>query len=290
MLMLAPPGTIERRYAIAHALRALVPGALTVVALKDKGGARLGKELKAFGCEVSEDGAPPSSDRVLGLAGDVFEGIEDALAEGVLRFVEDLQLWSSWGFSAGTGSTRERRLARTASASFPVPGAACISAAVSVICRVPSCLPEVQHLRFSISIGGCRDGPAHVQDPLGLSPVGSDVRGRSASSSLNFRLPRRLILLHDGGSEDRVLRASGSSAAAQMLRTGVALSPTGTCPDEAELKPLFKRVVVIAEMEATRSSRRANEQASNDPSPRQDARQSRLRLASGSPDTARSER
>ena len=26
MLMLAPPGTIERRYAIAHALRALVPG------------------------------------------------------------------------------------------------------------------------------------------------------------------------------------------------------------------------------------------------------------------------
>ena len=39
MVMLAPPGTVERRYATALALRALAPGgALTILAPKDKGG------------------------------------------------------------------------------------------------------------------------------------------------------------------------------------------------------------------------------------------------------------
>ena len=55
LTMLAPPGTIERRYAMALALRALVPGAaLAVLAPKDRGGARLGDELRGFGCVVSE--------------------------------------------------------------------------------------------------------------------------------------------------------------------------------------------------------------------------------------------
>ena len=51
----APPGAIERRYVLAHALRALKPGGmLSAVAPKDKGGLRLRKELETFGCVVSE--------------------------------------------------------------------------------------------------------------------------------------------------------------------------------------------------------------------------------------------
>ena len=51
----APPGAVERRYTLALALRALKPGApLTALAPKDKGGARLRKELEAFGCSVEE--------------------------------------------------------------------------------------------------------------------------------------------------------------------------------------------------------------------------------------------
>jgi 16S rRNA (guanine1207-N2)-methyltransferase len=54
---------------------------------------------------------------------------------------------------------------------------------------------------------------------------------------------------HDGGTEDRALGVSFIRRAAEMLRTG------GSCwlvanrhlPYEAELKPLFKRVIVIAE-------------------------------------------
>src|SRR4051812_974114 len=54
--VLAPPGTLERRYVLALALRALRPGAaLTALAPKDKGGSRIAKELEAFGCEVEAD-------------------------------------------------------------------------------------------------------------------------------------------------------------------------------------------------------------------------------------------
>lgn len=53
--MLAPPATLERRYALAAVLRALQPGApLTALALKDKGGSRIAAELTQFGCEVME--------------------------------------------------------------------------------------------------------------------------------------------------------------------------------------------------------------------------------------------
>src|SRR6266702_4220136 len=56
LAMLAPPGTIERRYALAAALRALAPGApLLVLAPKDKGGSRLAQDLRDFGCAFHEE-------------------------------------------------------------------------------------------------------------------------------------------------------------------------------------------------------------------------------------------
>ena len=55
MTMLAPPGALERRYAMALALRAVAPGgAFTALAPNDRGGTRLRKELQAFGCTVEE--------------------------------------------------------------------------------------------------------------------------------------------------------------------------------------------------------------------------------------------
>ena len=57
MVVAAPPSTLERAYVLALALRALKPGApLTALAPKDKGGGRLGRELRAFGCQVEETG------------------------------------------------------------------------------------------------------------------------------------------------------------------------------------------------------------------------------------------
>ena len=55
LIVAAPPGSIERRFVLAHALRVLAPGGtLTAAAPKDKGGQRLRRELEEMGCEVSE--------------------------------------------------------------------------------------------------------------------------------------------------------------------------------------------------------------------------------------------
>src|SRR6266700_927328 len=49
MTLLAPPGTLERRYVMALALRAVVPGgAFRALAPNHQGGTRLRKEMQAF--------------------------------------------------------------------------------------------------------------------------------------------------------------------------------------------------------------------------------------------------
>src|SRR4051812_18554480 len=54
--MLAPPGTTERRYALAQVLKALkIGGSLLALAPKDKGGSRISRELEKFGCTVEGD-------------------------------------------------------------------------------------------------------------------------------------------------------------------------------------------------------------------------------------------
>src|SRR5258707_14870410 len=51
MTVLAPPGTLERRYVLAHALRALGSGGrLTALAPKDRGGSRREGGVGAVGC------------------------------------------------------------------------------------------------------------------------------------------------------------------------------------------------------------------------------------------------
>ncbi len=93
----APPGTVERRYALAQALRALKPGApLIAMAPKDKGGARLKKELQTFGCEVFEEGR--RHQRLCETTRpETLSGLEAAMAAGGLHKVEALDLWSQPG-------------------------------------------------------------------------------------------------------------------------------------------------------------------------------------------------
>ena len=56
MVVLAPPGTLERAYVIAQTLRAVKPGGeVVVLAPKSRGGARLNAELTALGCAPHEE-------------------------------------------------------------------------------------------------------------------------------------------------------------------------------------------------------------------------------------------
>ena len=97
IVVAAPPGAVERRFVLAHALRALAPGGrLVALAPKDRGGGRLNGELTAFGCSVAEHfkarrricevQRPPA-----------LAGLDAAIAEGAPRFIETLGLWSQPG-------------------------------------------------------------------------------------------------------------------------------------------------------------------------------------------------
>ncbi|MCG6116395.1 MAG: methyltransferase [Mesorhizobium sp.] len=97
LVMLAPPGSFERRAVLAHGLRALAPGGrLVAMAPKDKGGARLAGELEALGCVVEESFR--RRHRICTLtrpAGDL--PLQSAIEEGAPRIVPDLGLWSQPG-------------------------------------------------------------------------------------------------------------------------------------------------------------------------------------------------
>ena len=97
IVMVVPPGTIERRYALAQALRVLgVGGVLIAMGPKDKGGSRIRKELQGLGCDVAErSGNHWRICRALRPA--VLEGLDGVLAEGAPRFDEALDLWTQPG-------------------------------------------------------------------------------------------------------------------------------------------------------------------------------------------------
>lgn len=109
MIVAGPPGTVERRYVLAQALRALRPGAsLVVSAPKDKGGGRLAKELAAFGCAFEET-AKRSHRICFATRPEAPVGLDEAIAAGGPRLDSALGLWTwpgvfSWD-RADPGST-----------------------------------------------------------------------------------------------------------------------------------------------------------------------------------------
>jgi 16S rRNA (guanine1207-N2)-methyltransferase len=78
----APPGTLERRYVLARALKTLAVGApLMALAGKDKGGSRIAAELKAFGCAVVD--TPRAHHRIVTTTRPAeLTGIEEAISAG----------------------------------------------------------------------------------------------------------------------------------------------------------------------------------------------------------------
>ncbi len=97
VVIAAPPGTLERRFVLAQALRALRPGGeLLVMAPKDKGGARLRDELEAFGCAVVET-AKRHHRLCLCRAPVHPRGLADAMEAGGPRRVAEIGLWSQPG-------------------------------------------------------------------------------------------------------------------------------------------------------------------------------------------------
>jgi 16S rRNA (guanine1207-N2)-methyltransferase len=96
-VMLAPAGTLERRYALAQVLRALRPGGLlTVLAPKDAGGSRLVGDLSHFGC-VAQSTAKAHHRICAILRPAELTKIDDAIYDGGLQELPDTDLWSQPG-------------------------------------------------------------------------------------------------------------------------------------------------------------------------------------------------
>jgi 16S rRNA (guanine1207-N2)-methyltransferase len=241
MAMLAPPGTLERRYAMALALRAVAPGGIfTALAPKDHGGNRLRKELEAFGCAVEETARRHHRIAICKRPANL-TGIEEATQEGGPQMVAE-NIWSqpgvfSWDrLDPGTALLLEHLPAFAGrGADFGcgigiLTGAVLSSEKVEQITSIDIDRRAIQAARRNIT-----DPRAHF--------LWADVRSTNAElRDLDFVVMNAPF--HDAGTEDRGLPLAFVKRAAQVLRTsGVCwLVANRHLPYEAAIKPLFKRI------------------------------------------------
>jgi 16S rRNA (guanine1207-N2)-methyltransferase len=250
MVILAPPGTIERRYTLALALKALAPGAhLTVLAPKDKGGARLRKELTGFGCAVSE-----TSRRHYRICTcvrpSILQGIDEALAEGRPRLVEKTALWVqpgvfSWNRIDPGSALLERHLPALEGRG------ADLGCGIGYLARAILASPKVEHVTLvDIDRRAVEAARRNIDDPR-ADALWADVRSLSPQQLGRLDFVVMNPPFHDGGAEDQSLGQSFIRKAAEMLRPGGAcwLVANRHLPYESVLKSLFRRMTLKAEAE-----------------------------------------
>ncbi|WP_439575793.1 class I SAM-dependent methyltransferase [Phreatobacter sp.] len=247
MVMLAPPGTIERRHALALALRALVPDApVTVLAPKDKGGARLCKDLEAFGCTVGEDAR--RHHRICSLLRPaVPTGLDEAIAAGAPRVVEPIGLWSQPGIFAWDRIDPGSALLMAHLPPLAGRGAD-LGAGFGVLARAVLASSEVSGLTLvDLDRRALSAARRNIQDSR-ASFLWTDLRQPVPGlSGVDFVVSNPPF--HDGGAEDRALGQVFVRQAASMLRRGgrLFLVANRHLPYEAVLDAAFRTVTAKAE-------------------------------------------
>ena len=245
--VLAPAGTMERRFVLAQALRALAPGGrLTALAPKDRGGSRLAKELVAFGCQPADE--PRRHHRICRAARPPEPtGLEVALHDGGPRHIDNLALCTqpgifSWDrLDPGTALLMARLPALKGKGAdlgcgLGILGRAILgSAAVTALTLVDSDRRAVEMARRNVSDARATILWADLRAPKSL-PLGLDF----AVSNPPF---------HEGGGEDQALGITFIQRAAEALRTGGSLWLVANMhlPYEAPLRDLFRTVTTVAQ-------------------------------------------
>jgi 16S rRNA (guanine1207-N2)-methyltransferase len=245
--LMAPPGTLERRHALALALRALqVGGVLRALAPKDKGGTRLRKELESFGCAV-EDISKHHHRIVTTRRPAELTGIDDALIEGGPRLSDDLKVWTqpgvfSWDrLDPGTILLIEH-LPRLAGRG------ADFGCGLGFLSHAVLTSSDVEHLTLiDIDRRAVQCAEHNIADRR-ASFVWGDVRDPHPELT-EFDFVVMNAPFHDAGTEQRGLALRFVQRAAETLRKG------GVClmvanrhlPYEAAMTPLFKQIVPVAQ-------------------------------------------
>ncbi|QDH74753.1 class I SAM-dependent methyltransferase [Brevundimonas sp. M20] len=246
IMIYAPPGVLERRYTLALALRALKPGGrLDVMALKDKGGSRLKKELEAFGAEVGES-AKAHHRRCVVIKTDKLTGLDAAIEAGAPRIVPGLDAWSQPGvFAWDRIDPGSALLAQTLP---PLKGlGADLGCGYGALATVVLRSPAVTALRlYDLDRRAVEAARRNVEDGRAVIEQ-ADVRNLPTEGDLDFIVTNPPF--HDGGAEDKRLGQTFIRQAAGMLKKGGTLWLVANrhLPYEAELNEAFKRVRMVAD-------------------------------------------
>lgn len=249
LVVRAPPNTVERRHEIALALKALRVGApLIVLALRDKGGSRLANELEAFG--VTVDDQPKRHHRIcMGERPAVLHGIDEAIAEGALRFVPELNLSSqpglfSWDrFDIGSAVLIEALPELHGRVGDFGCGYGLLSLAVLRSAEVTAVIG------FDLDRRAIAAARANIRDPR-FKAVWVDLAAKGAGvSDLDAIVMNPPF--HRAGIEDQNLGLTFIGRAAEALRKGGVLWLTANrhLPYEAVLKARFRNVTTVTEAE-----------------------------------------
>lgn len=246
MTIHAPAGTLERRYVLAASLPALSPdGALTVVALQDKGGRRVAGELKAFGCSVNEESR--SHYRICTTRRPAsLQGIAQALAEGSPQQYAAHGLWTqpgifSWDrIDAGSKFLLEHLPKFSGRGADLGCGLGILSKAVLASSAITAItLVDIDRRAVAMANKNLDDSRAAC--------LWADVRQPLPLSELDFVIMNPPF--HEGGVEDKALGQAFIERAAALLRRGGKcwLTANRHLPYEALLAQCFTCHELIAQ-------------------------------------------
>jgi len=250
---LAPPGTLERRYLLALALRSLSEGgSLVALAPRDKGGSRIRKELEEFGCSVSEESK--SHFKICHTHKSVGEKAENpairaAIEAGAPRRIHEIDLWSQPGVFSWDRIDPGSRMLVELLPQLSGKGAD-LGCGVGFLSIAALKSPKVTHITM-IDIDRRAIDCARKNLETQIKRIHlcwADLRTADLPiSSLDFIVTNPPF--HDGGIEDQSLGQGFIQQAAFMLRPG------GVCwlvanrhlPYESLLRSVFQEVILLKE-------------------------------------------
>ena len=241
--MLAAPGTLERRHDLAAMLQALAPGApFAVLAPKDMGGARIGRELTELGCTVEESakahhricrGARPS---VLDN-----EAVTNAIDGGAPRRLDTLGLWTQPGIFSWDRIDPGTALLLQALPHLGGRGAD-LGCGIGLLAHAVLAAPAVTQLDLIDIDRRAIEASRRNVDDVRVRLSWADVKSGTGLESLDFVVMNPPF--HEAGAEDKSLGQIFIRRAAEALRKGgqLWLVANRHMPYEAVLAPLFRRV------------------------------------------------
>ena len=237
----APPGTLERRYALAQALRALKPGApLTALAPKEKGGSRLRKELEAFGCQVEELGR--QHQRICHtVRPEAPAGLDAAILAGGPQQIAGQGLWTQPGVFSWDRDDPGSQLLIAALPALSGQGAD-LGCGIGVLALSVLASPKVTRLELvDLDLRAIEAARRNVEDPR-VAFHWADARSGPELAGLDFVVMNPPF--HDAGQEDKALGQAFIRRAHAVLRKGGVLWMVANrhLPYEAVLGEQFSRV------------------------------------------------